>query len=483
MKKLLSYLLVIALVLVQFMPLVSAANGKNDNSGQITITNPVAGEDYKVYQILKLESYDTNKKAYTYKSTDLWKDFVESSTGQKYLSTDSQGYVTWVENADVKEFSRDALAWAKQQGIVGIEPTTNENNVVKFENLNLGYYLVDSTLGALCGLTTTEPTATVSEKNQIPTVKKEVKEAGVYGEENNVKIGDKVEYKTTVYIKKGAVNYVLHDTMEAGLTFNNDVKVFVNNEQVTASADTYQVTKEGNDTFTVKFDDQYVFDLVGDYEEDYVATEIVVTYSATVNENAELCKEEACNTNDNETYLTYGDKSTQSNHDLTKTYTYEFELEKTDGTDQLQGAQFKLYDAETNGNEIKVFQVSDGVYRVAYTDAEKAQATTIVVGLARIEGLDANVKYYLEETVAPDGYNLLANRQEITLHGHTTVTEGDTTTTTAEKNEVEVVNNKGTILPSTGGMGTVLFVTVGSIMVLGFGVLLVTKLRLSKMSI
>ena len=483
MKKLLSYLLVIALVLVQFMPLVSAANGKNNNSGQITITNPAAGEDYKVYQILKLESYDTDKEAYTYKSTDLWKDFVESSTGQKYLSTDPQGYVTWVENADVKAFSRDALAWAKQQGIVGIEPTTNENNVVKFENLNLGYYLVDSTLGALCGLTTTEPTATVREKNQIPTVKKEVKEAGVYGEENNVKIGDKVEYKTTVYIQKGAVNYVLHDTMEAGLTFNNDVKVFVNNEPVTASADTYQVTKEGNDTFTVKFDDQFVFDLVGDYEENYVATEIVVTYSATVNENAELCKEEACNTNDNETYLTYGDKSTQSNHDLTKTYTYEFELEKTDGTDRLQGAQFKLYDAETNGNEIKVFQVSDGVYRVAYTDAEKAQATTIVVGLATIEGLDANVKYYLEETVAPDGYNLLAKRQEITLHGHTTVTEGDTTTTTAEKNEVKVVNNKGTILPSTGGMGTVLFVTVGSIMVLGFGVLLVTKLRLSKMSI
>lgn len=479
MKKLLSLMLVLTLVLTQFVPLASAASGKNSDTGKITISNAISGQTYAIYQILQLESYDTAKEAYTYKATDTWKSFVESSKIKGvYLNTDDQGYVTWKSGADQKEFSRIALEYATDNSIAAEESIKASSTTVEFKDLNLGYYLVDSSLGALCGLTTTNPEATVNEKNEIPTVEKKVKEGTIYGSESTAKIGDKVEYKTTIHVKKGAQNYVLHDVMDEGLTYNNDAKVFVNDEEVAAGDNTFEITKKGNDTFTIIFEDDYIFDLIGDYQEEPNGVDIVVTYSATLNEKAVICGTESCTSNDNETYLSYGDDN-ESNHDETKTYSYEFTLIKTDGTTQLEGAEFTLYDAAENGNQIKVFEVSTGVYRVAYTDAEKAAATNIVVGSAIIEGLDENISYYLQEEVAPNGYNKLASRQEVTLNKHTT----ENNVVTATKNEVSVVNNKGTQLPSTGGMGTVLFITIGSIMVLGFGVLLVTKLRMSKMSL
>ena len=110
MKKLLSLMLVLTLVLTQFVPLASAASGKNSDTGKITISNAISGQTYAIYQILQLESYDTAKEAYTYKATDTWKSFVESSKiDGVYLNTDDQGYVTWVSDADQKEFSRIAL--------------------------------------------------------------------------------------------------------------------------------------------------------------------------------------------------------------------------------------------------------------------------------------------------------------------------------------------------------------------------------------
>lgn len=174
------------------------------------------------------------------------------------------------------------------------------------------------------------------------------------------------------------------------------------------------------------------------------------------------------------------DNTKVSNADETRTYTYEFKLVKTkkDGT-ELTGAEFKLYDAKTNGNEIKVFEVSTGVYRVAKTAEELAKATTIKVGSAVVEGLDSDKTYYLEEVVQPAGYNILTSRVEVKLNEKTGL--GETT------NVIEVVktvkNFTGTELPSTGGIGTTLFITIGSILVLAFGTILVTKLRVSKMEI
>ena len=478
MKKILSYLLVIALLLVQLIPIANAAKGTNDDTGSITISNALKGQTYSVYQILKLESYDTTQNAYTYKATSTWSSFVNSSAIKGiYLEVDDQGYVTWKSGADAASFSKIALQYAIDNSIAATNTITATTTEVEFTSLNLGYYLVDSSLGALCGLTTTNPSAEVLEKNEETTIKKLVKEGTIYSKENTAKVDDIVEYKTIISVEKGAQNYVLHDTMDEGLTYNSDAKVYVNDVEVIASDDTFTLTKYKNDTFTIVFNNTYVTSLLEQSTSSDL--EIVVKYTAKVNEKAVICKVGECLTNDNDTYLDFGDNN-QTNHDRTKTYVYEFTLIKTDKDNTtLQGAEFKLYDASTNGNEIKVFKVSDGLYRVAYTEEELAASTNIVVGSAIIEGLDENISYWLQEEVAPNGYNKLASRVEVKLSKH----KVENNIITATKNEVKVVNNKGNLLPSTGGIGTVLFVAIGSIMVIGFGILLVTKLRLSKMSI
>ena len=482
MKKIINTLLVLAVVLVQLIPssLVNAAtiSGKGGTNGTITIDNAIEGKTYTIYRIFDLESYSYDKDdqgnitnpAFVYKVSANWTNFINQNTIKGvYVNVDNDGVVTWVNGADVSAFAKLAIAYAKTNNIAYDGQQKAETTPLVFSDLTLGYYLVDSTVGTLCGLNTTKPDVTISEKNDVPTIDKKVKDVNTWEDENNAQIGDKVEYKTTITVKSGAENYVLKDTMTEGLTPNNDAEVFIESNKV--SSDNYTITYENNG-FTLSFKNEYISTLEAD-------TVITVTYSATLNEKALICKPNACGHNDNKTYLEYGDNN-KTNEDETRTYTYEFKLVKTkkDGT-ELTGAEFKLYDALTGGNEIKVFEVSTGVYRVAKTAEELEKATTIKVGTAIIEGLDSDKTYYLEETVQPAGYNKLTSRVKVELNEKTGL--GETT------NVIEVVktviNYTGTELPSTGGIGTTLFITIGSILVLAMGTILVTKLRISKMEI
>lgn len=203
---------------------------------------------------------------------------------------------------------------------------------------------------------------------------------------------------------------------------------------------------------------------------------VIVTYSATLNDKAVIHPEP----NTNETKLVYGEGS-ETTWDKTETFTYQFDLVKTK-TDKtvLDGAEFKLYDAKTEGNEIALIDESNGVYRVA-TAAEKAAegfvSATIKAGKVTIKGLDSGT-YYLEETKAPAGYNVLAERVEVKIdHANLTATvEGDTYVSGG----VQVINQTGAELPSTGGIGTTIFYVVGGLLVVAAGVLLVTRKRMSK---
>lgn len=483
MKKIINTLLVLLVALVQLIPLniVNAATisgNATTEKGTITIDNVIEGKTYTIYRIFDLESYSYDKddkgnitnQAFVYKVSTKWTGFInQSSIKDKYIKIDEDGVVTWINGADVNTFAKLAIAYAKEKNIINDGQKTAGTSAIVFDNLPLGYYLVDSTVGTLCGLNTTKPNVTISEKNDVPTIDKKVKDINSWEDENNAQIGDKVEYKTTITVKEGAENYVLTDTMTSGLTPNQDVKVSIGDTEV--SSDKYELTYVNNG-FVLKFKNEYISTVSVD-------TVITVTYSATLNENAVICKPNACGHNDNKTYLEYGDNN-KTNEDETRTYTYEFKLVKTkkDGT-ELTGAEFKLYDAKTNGNEIKVFEVSTGVYRVAKTTEELAKATTIKVGSAVIEGLDSDKTYYLEETKQPDGYNILTSRVEVKLNEKTGLGE----TTNVIEVVKEVKNFTGTELPSTGGIGTTLFITIGSILVLAFGTILVTKLRVSKMEI
>ena len=479
-KKLFSVLLVFTMLLVQLVPTSNVS--ADELPGKITIKKAVVGEEYSIYKILTLETYDKDNNHYIYRVTPEWKTFIEDETlGGKYLEVNSVSngntYVTWKSGANEKEFSEVALAYAQAEA-TKINPTKGPveatGTTVEFTNLELGYYLVDSSLGTLCILTTTNPIVEVNEKNtNKPIVEKKVYEESTqtYQKENDTKIGDTVKFQTTITTGAGYVNYVLHDTMSTGLTLRTDeghaIVVNVDGENVEASADTFTIAyPESGETFTITFNDEYIANLPN-------KTVILVSYEAILNENAVI---EGVG-NPNETYLTYGDNG-ETTHDTTTTYTYAFDLVKTDGENQLDGAKFELYDAQTEGNKIAVVLVGTdeetGVktYRVAKNGET---GVSIEAGKVTIIGLDSYI-YYLEETEAPLGYNPLTSRVAIDING---VVNNDDT---YERFSTEVVNYTGSLLPSTGGMGTVIFVTVGSILVLAFGVLLVTKLRMSKIS-
>ena len=176
--------------------------------------------------------------------------------------------------------------------------------------------------------------------------------------------------------------------------------------------------------------------------------------------------------NPNETYIKYGNAG-ESTHDETITYTYAFDLVKVNSSNETLTATFKLYGSETGTDEIAVvWDAEKNYYRAAVNGEE---GVIITAGSVTIVGLDDDT-YYLEEITAPKGYNKLTGRVEVII-------SRVGTSNTYERLTETVVNYTGAELPSTGGIGTMLFITIGSLMVICFGVLLVTKLRMSKANI
>lgn len=464
-KKTLSLLLLLVLSLAQ------VGNVKADGTkGTITINKAIVNETYSIYRILDLETYDAQNNHYIYRANSKWQAFInDASKGGKYLEAKNENgntYYVWKENADQVEFTKEAIAYAKANSIETEAFKTATSTTVKFTELDLGYYLVSSSVGSLLHLTTTNPNGEINEKNTIkPEVDKEVKEnsTGVYGKENDATIGDTVEFKSTITTGAGFKDYVLYDKMSTGLTLNTgSIKayVIVNNNEVAIDEQYYTVnTNVEGYTFTVTFDNEFIAKQPRN-------TKIVVKYTATLNENATI----EGTGNINETKLTYDNGTTETK--TTTTYTYKFNLKKTDADEnEIEGAEFKLYDKD---KEILVVleNEADSIYRVAVGNEA---GVTIKVGHATIKGLDAGT-YYLEEVVSPEGYNKLTSKQEVEV-------KGKNNDNSFHINDISVVNYTGSLLPETGGIGTMLFITFGLILILGFGLLLVTKLRAYKANI
>ena len=473
-KKLFAALLAAALVLAMAVPAFAETNAPK---GSITISKTVKDETYTIYRMFKLDSYNAESNTYSYTVESDWEGFFKTGAGGNYITLDGQNHPTWTaadenDSTTVAAFAKAALAWAADKKISGTKETAT-GDTVTFSNLDLGYYLVDSSLGALCGLNTTKPNVTIKEKNVQPTIEKKVKNHNNdWVDENTAKIGDTVEYKVEINVKAGAQNYVVTDTMDAGLSFSSG-SIQVDGVALNDTIATLTLKqKEGDPTFTLAFNDSYVAGKVGET--------IVVTYTATLNEKSVVAG------NKNSATLHYGNKQTVNKE--TTTYTHEFDLVKVDGTANeggthtlLNGAKFKLYETKTSDTALRFVKNADGSYRVALNteNGENVTDTIVVNGKVHISGLD-KVNYWLDETRAPDGYNKLTERQEVKLsEGSQNATLETGATTWAEGNGgVVVENNAGTVLPGTGGMGTTLFYVIGGGLMVAAVVLLVTKKRM-----
>lgn len=474
-RKILS--LVLALVMVMGLATTAFAEegGGTTTNGSITITNALKGETYNAYQILYLESYDAGKEIYAYKANPAWEAWLRAEPQNIYVSVDAQGYVTWVKDASAADFAKAAKGQLSGKIAAG-HVTPAADGAATISNLELGYYLVDSTVGALCELNTTNPDVEITDKNERPTIEKKVQEDsdGSWGDVNDADIGQTVKFKSTVSAKPGARNYVVHDKMDSHLKFDRVTSITAGSTTLTAGVDYTVVTTGLTDgcTFHIVFNQTYLDSITDD-------TNIVISYTAKLTSDAVAGTGYV-----NETWLDYGDKQ-HTEHDTTTTYTWKLPIYKyhMDGETKtaLAGAEFILYKGTEENREYA--QVTNG--KLTGWTKTKTEATTLVSdtnGMIAVEGLDADI-YYLEETKAPGGYNKLAGPVKVEI-SHTVSVEGADMTNTLKQDttvveKVEIENKSGTLLPETGGMGTTIFYVLGSILVIGAVVLLVTRKRMS----
>lgn len=471
--------LLLALVMVFAMSITAFAAGTNT----ITVKNAVSGQKYELYKILDL-SVNENKTAYSYTVNSKWADFFKSPDGKglTYVDIDTQGYVTWKEGADAAAFAKDAEAFAK--GLTALNTiTADKDGDITFSALEAGHYLVTSTLGtkATVGTTPGNPNPEIQEKNEAPTNVKTVEEdsTGKYGSTNDADIGQTVNFKSTITAQPGAENYVFEDTMSAGLSYNNDAKVYTDETMTTElAAANYTVNNTPGDgkTFTIAFTQSYLDTITA-------ATKLYVKYSAKLNEGAVV----GLPGNSNKSTLKYGDSANTKStpESVTITYTWDLDVLKYGNTDKsnvLENAQFVLL----NKDKDKVAVVVDGKL-TGWTNVPAADEngtvtwpantvlTTNAQGKIKISGLDSDT-YYLREIKAPAGYNTLKQDVDIVITG---AAKGEGSDPTYKTVLAEIQNLSGTELPSTGGIGTTIFYVLGFIFVVAAGVLLVTKKRMS----
>lgn len=428
-------------------------------------------------------------------------DFTAKDKSGAELSNAAVDYVTKLGKKDgpkVIAFAKKAADWAKkQQSLTKNEvaaEVSGDQFVATFSGLAYGYYVV-SPKGGSTDVNTQRGTdailANVVKDNQdvvlkseYPTVEKTLEDGQNHadaqiGDSLNFvlksKVPDMAEYKND-YI----FNFI--DTLSKGLTLNVDsIEVFIGDVELTKGED-YSVATETVDTNKTKLTIS-MLDFSNRHQAD-AGKEIKVTYTATINELAEVGTDDAGNSvkleysNDPST-----DSKGESLPDETHGYTFGFDLHKTDGETQaaLTGAKFQLQ-KKGEGTPIKLIVEQPGnasdpmVVRPAKADEVDNAVDTVTTpdsGKITFKGLDAG-DYQLVETEAPAGYNKLQAPQDIKIEATYDPVTGKLTGWTVNTQDgmngtvtIDVQNNKGALLPETGGMGTVIFTVAGVAIIVG----------------
>lgn len=530
MKKLISLLL--ALMMVFSLATAAFATDATNtpitgtygtDKGTITINKYNDKNNYTLYRMLRLESFSTAGVGgtYSYIIEPGWEAFfAEGGNGAKYVTVDPKtNYVTWktgVSDSLAPTFAKEALEYADNtddvQKITASDfkaatgATTDGYPTYTFNDLDLGYYLVDSTMGALCGLTTTNLHASINAKNGEPTLNKQVQEDSTeqWVTENTADIGQTVHYRATITVAAGAQDYMFHDTMDSTLTFVKVTGVTYDGTPIAPTetkADGTSITNytvvtgdnthcsehadHPNCTFEVQFSDTFCDSISN-------GKSLIIFYEAILNENAIIA-----GSNVNSAQLEFGEKHFTTKSEVT-TKTYAFDLVKTDGQNALlPGAFFEMYkllpakDAEGNDQYeiVKLAKVTDTetgkwYYRPALAEEIEANAANTIItefevegGIIRFQGFDSG-DYYFKETKNPAGYNILKEMAKFTL--------GDVNKNAIFNDGIyssgsgfHITNQAGTMLPETGAKGTAAFITFGVVVMLATGCLLVTRKRLS----
>ncbi|HEL2058417.1 TPA: LPXTG cell wall anchor domain-containing protein [Streptococcus suis] len=463
----------------------------NSGSGpaSITISNTAQGQTYTLYKLFDATRSDAG---ISYK---LMAD-KPALTDNEWFETDSAGNVL-VKTADTVDITTTEFAeWATSYGKQVGEAVATADTLT-FKGLEYGYYFVKSSLGAVITVDSTNPNATVIDKNDLkpkvpdpntpdlpdtpdpdkgPGGKKVKIASGEYVDISTAQIGDVLDFR----IKIVATNHMTENKQTQQIIRyvieDNPVGLAIKQDSVVVRVDGKVI-----DTANISFDPSGKM-VVGvrwvgeNYQSIYKSpTNLTVSYKAVVTTEA---KEGQATNNANIKYYGKGDSSNPDNPDDPKNppietipgggttiNTYKATIKKVNPEKQvIEGAEFRLYDQETGGTEVKVVADGAGAYRVA---VEGEDGVVIQGGTAVIKGLKGDKTYWLEEIKAPSGYNILTARKQVLLNN--------------QNGEIEVVNQAGAELPSTGAFGTRVFYTVGSILIVGAAIVLISKRRMKNL--
>lgn len=497
MKKLMTLLAVLTLALAMAVP---AFAETTTTTYTITINNGTG--TYAAYQIFKGDLYNNTL------SNIEWGDNVTDEGRTKFGNAADKAKRITTE-ADAKAFAVEVAKYltdpAAGTGTDSITVSGPGYYLIKNTSVGEGEVFTDYILQVVGDVK-------VNPKSGKPTLDKQIRhnETGVWGVVGDNQIGDTVEFRTltTVPIVSGYTQYtyVIHDEMSAGLTSNvrsnEDVTIKVNDETV-LDKNYYTVTVDEVNTnkFTVTVD---VLNAIKDGKM-VEGNTLYTYYTGILNEKAKVYND---GKQDNKAYLEYSnnphDHATTNSTPVKVVYDWTFKMgvKKVDGADgtPLTDAKFVLSkekncdlgaigdDGQPHNTEnlISLIKNSDGSYTVAPAGYNGSVVNVITAGDITINGLDDATVYYLYETKAPAGYNRLtaAVRFEITAT-YSDAGDNCTSVTATVNNDVQssvsvnVKNNKGSTLPSTGGIGTTLFYVIGGVLMAVAAVLLVTKKRMN----
>lgn len=498
MKKFMALLAVLTLALTMAVP--AFAETTTPTKYTITINNGTG--NYAAYQIFKGDLHEKTL------SNIEWGDNVTDEGRTKFGNAADKAKTITTE-ADAKAFAVEVAKYltdpAAGTGTDSITVSGPGYYLIKNTSVGEGEVFTDYILRVVGDVT-------VNPKSGKPTLDKQIRhnETGLWGVVGDNQIGDTVEFRTltTVPIVSGYTQYkyVIHDEMSAGLTSNvrsnEDVTIKVNDETV-LDKNYYTVTVDEVNTnkFTVTVD---VLNAIKDGKM-VEGNTLYTYYTGILNEKAKVYND---GKQDNKAYLEYSnnphDHATTNSTPVKVVYDWTFKMgvKKVDGADgtPLTDAKFVLSkekncdlgaigdDGQPHNTEnlISLIKNSDGSYTVAPAGYNGSVVNVITAGDITINGLDDATVYYLYETKAPAGYNRLtaAVRFEITAT-YSDAGDNCTSVTATVNNDVQssvsvnVRNNKGSTLPSTGGIGTTLFYVIGGGLMAVAAVLLVTKKRMN----
>lgn len=489
MKKL-KRMLAVLLTAIMTLAIATTAFAAEAPKGNLKITanekNTLNGQTIKVYKLFDLS---VSGKNYAYTVNSQYKQAIANALG--VVASDSTSETLYKKLAGLTENSTEIQKFADDfteavlNGNTG-ETATSEKlgNVTEhtFTGLDYGYYLVYQTgtkelQSSLVSVDKADKTIVL--KGEAPSIEKTA-------DKETVEIGEIVTYtiKGIIPDTTGYEQYIykIHDTLTDGLDFVKDAKgtpidtvstypVSVQIGVGNTTVQNAQLSGKNNRTMTLDLS-QWIKD-----NQTRKGQEFTVTYYAKVNSAAVVETK-------NSASLEYGN---DSNNTITttpsevKTPTYPMHIKKTDSHDTLlAGAKFRLYKQETdaeaaNDQAIKVTG-QNGSYTVAPDQTTEKNMDMISVETEvdtgynlKLNGLAAGT-YWLVETEAPAGYNKLTAPIKVTITKSKTQDVNGWTIATDKNNVtdkiIKVVNTTGTILPGTGGMGTVLFTVIGVALVL-----------------